>query len=147
VPHICIGLYYGKLHKELESIKFIKESRLNPSLIVLIALIPPKDVKTKFDRPEPQDIAKIISSIRFAFPNTEISLGCMRPRGNVKVEIEKYAIKSGINRIEIPSKNTLKWAKERDSNIKYNFFSACCAIPNEFEEFALSKDSDLKKYI
>ncbi|MBY9012522.1 MAG: radical SAM protein, partial [Candidatus Lokiarchaeota archaeon] len=26
VPHICIGLYYGKLHKELETIKFIKES-------------------------------------------------------------------------------------------------------------------------
>lgn len=147
VPHVCIGLYYGKLHKELESIKFIKESRLNPSLIVLIALIPPKDAKTKFARPEPQDIAKIISSIRFAFPNTEISLGCMRPRGNVKVEIEKYAIKSGINRIEIPSKNTLKWANERDPNIKYNFFSACCAIPNEFEKFALSKDSDLKKYI
>ncbi|MFX0012943.1 MAG: hypothetical protein ACFE9R_21715, partial [Candidatus Hermodarchaeota archaeon] len=147
VPHICIGLYYGKLHQELESIKFIKESRLNPSLIVLIVLIPPKDAKTKFDRPEPQDIAKIISSIRFAFPNTEISLGCMRPRGNVKVEIEKYAIKSGINRIEIPSKNTLKWAKERDPNINYKFFSACCAIPNEFEKLALSKEPDLKNYI
>lgn len=147
VPHICIGLYYGKLHKELESIKFIKESGLNPSLIVLIALIPPKDAKTRFESPKPEDIAKIISSIRFAFPNTEISLGCMRPRGNLKLEIEKYAIKSGINRIEIPSKKTLKWAKERYPKIIYNFFSACCAIPNEFEKFALSKDSDLKTYL
>ncbi|MFX0074864.1 MAG: radical SAM protein [Candidatus Hermodarchaeota archaeon] len=147
VPHICIGLYYGKLHKELESIKFLKESGLNPSLIVLIALIPPKDDKTKFNNPKPEDIAKIISSIRFVFPNTEISLGCMRPRGNVKVEIEKYAIKSGINRIEIPSKKTLKWAKETYPNITYNFFSACCAIPNKFEKFASSKDSDLKNYL
>ena len=37
VPHICIGLFYGKIHKELETIKFLKESGLDPSLIVLIA--------------------------------------------------------------------------------------------------------------
>jgi len=146
VPHICIGLYYGKLHKELESIKFIKESGLNPSLIVLIALIPPKNTKTKFIRPKPADIAKIITVVRFVYPNSEISLGCMRPRGDVKVEIEKCAIKAGINRIEIPSKKTLKWAKELYPNINYNFFSACCAIPDEYEKFALSKDSDLRSY-
>ena len=146
VPHICIGLYYGKLHKELESIKFIKESGLNPSLIVLIALIPPKNAETKFIRPEPLDIAKIVSVFRFVYPNSEISLGCMRPRGDVKIEIEKYAINAGINRIEIPSKKTLKWAKELYPNINYNFFSACCAIPDEFEKLALSKDSDLKNY-
>jgi len=146
VPHICIGLYYGKLHKELESIKFMKESGLNPSLIVLIVLIPPKNAKTKFIRPKPGDIAKVISVIRFVYPKSEISLGCMRPRGDIKIEIEKYAIKAGINRIEIPSKKTLKWAKELYPDINFNFFSACCAIPEEFEEFASSKDSDLKNY-
>ena len=71
----------------------------------------------------------------------------MRPRGNAKIEIEKYAIRSGINRIEIPSKKTLKWAKEIYPNITYKFFSACCAIPNEFEKFASSKSSDLKSYL
>ncbi|MFW9949379.1 MAG: radical SAM protein [Candidatus Thorarchaeota archaeon] len=147
VPHICIGLYYGKLHKELDTIRFIKESGLNPSLIVLIALIPPKNANNKFIGPKPVDIAKIISIIRFAYPNSEISLGCMRPRGNIKIEIEKYAIKAGINRIEIPSKKTLKWAKELYPNITYNFFSACCAIPQKFEKFALSKDTDLKGYL
>jgi uncharacterized radical SAM superfamily protein len=146
VPHICIGLYYGKLHKELETIKFMKESGLNPSLIVLIALIPPKNTSSKFVRPIPEDLAKIISVIRFAFPNSEISLGCMRPRGDVKIEIEKYAIEAGINRIEIPSKKTLKWAKDFHPKINYHFFSACCAIPNEFEKLAISKDSDLKNY-
>ena len=147
VPHICVGLYYGKLHKELESIKFIKESGINPSLIVLIALIPPKKSKTEFVGLKPIDLAKIISIIRFVFPQSEISLGCMRPRGNVKVKIEKYAIEAGINRIEIPSKKTLKWAKERDPNTTYDFFSACCAIPEKFEKFASSKGSDIKRYL
>lgn len=147
VPHICIGLHYGKLNKELESIKFIKESKINPSLIVIIILIPPKDSRIKFESPKLEDIAKVIAITRIVFPRTEISLGCMRPRGKIKAEIEKMAIKAGITRIEIPSIQTLKWLKDCNSEIQFKFFSACCAIPNKFENFAKSKDSDIKRYI
>ncbi|MFW9875691.1 MAG: hypothetical protein ACFFG0_21520, partial [Candidatus Thorarchaeota archaeon] len=147
VPHICVGLNYGKLKKELESIKFIKETIINPSLIVVIALIPPKDPKKKFDTPKPNDIAKVIAILRLVFPMTEISLGCMRPRGKIKTEIEKAAIKAGITRIEIPSKETLKWLKIYNSKIQFKFYSACCAIPNKFEKLAESKKSDYKRYI
>ncbi|MFX0026025.1 MAG: radical SAM protein [Candidatus Hermodarchaeota archaeon] len=146
VPHICIGLFYGKIHKELEAIKFLEESGIKPSLIVLIALIPPKDSNTKFIRPNPIDIAKVIALIRFVFPNTEISLGCMRPRGKAKTQIEKSAIMAGITRIEIPSIETLKWVKQKYPDIKFKFFSACCAIPEQFERNAKSKEFDLKKY-
>ncbi|TFG23892.1 MAG: radical SAM protein [Promethearchaeota archaeon] len=147
VPHICIGLYYGKLHKELESIKFIKEAEINPSLIVLIALIPPKSSKVNFQRLNPIDIAKVIAVIRFVFPYTEISLGCMRPRGEIKNEVERYAIKAGVNRIELPSPDTLKWVKSINPEINFKFFSACCAIPTEYEIYAKSKDSDIKRYL
>ncbi|MFO8017850.1 MAG: radical SAM protein [Promethearchaeia archaeon] len=139
VPHICIGLYYGELHKELEALKFIKESGINPSLIVLIALIPPTKSIDKFDTPDPKDIAKVIALTRFIFPNTEISLGCMRPRKKMKVSLEKYAIKAGITRIEIPSKKTLKWLKTKDPSIQYNFYSACCAIPKMYEDFTRTR--------
>ena len=147
VPHICIGLYYGELHKELESIKFIKDHNLNPSLIVLIALIPPKDSPILFKRPTPLDIAKVIAIIRFVFPNTEISLGCMRPRGDIKFDIEKHAIKAGITRLEIPSKTTLKWLKQVNPEIKLEFYSACCAVPKEFDDIIEAEDSDIKGYL
>ncbi len=146
VPHVCIGLYYGKLHKELDSLRFIKESGIEPSLIVFIALIPPNDSKNTFKTPNPLDIAKIIAITRFAFPDVEISLGCMRPRKKVKQRVEKLAIKAGINRIEIPSKKTLKWAKETFPKIEFEFFSACCAIPKKFEQNALSSEQEIKKY-
>lgn len=146
VPHVCIGLYYGKLHKELDSIKFIKESGINPSLIVLIALIPPKNSSVKFERPNPVDIAKVIATIRFNFANTEISLGCMRPRGNIKVEVEQKAIQAGITRIEIPSPQTLNWLKKINPDIKFKFFSACCAIPKKFEKFTESSEKEIKRY-
>jgi uncharacterized radical SAM superfamily protein len=146
VPHICIGLYYGNIHKELDSIKFIKEVIVNPSLIVVIALIPPKNSKIPFKSPKAKEIAKVIALLRLLFPKTEISLGCMRPRGNLKFEIEKLAINAGITRIEIPSKKTLEWIKKNDPNVSFEFFSACCAIPAKFEELARSKKKDLKGY-
>ncbi len=147
VPHICVGLHYGRLNKELDSIKFIKETEINPSLIVVIVLIPPKNSKIKFDIPKPEDIAKIIALLRFIFPKTEISLGCMRPRGNIKSEVEKYAIKAGITRIEIPSKDTLQWLKNNNSEIQFKFFSACCAIPKKYENLAESNKVEIKRYI
>ncbi|MBD3254470.1 MAG: radical SAM protein [Candidatus Lokiarchaeota archaeon] len=148
VPHICIGLYHGILHKELEALKFINETNLNPSLIVLIALIPPKYKKSKFKEPKPLEIAKIIAVTRFLFPTTEISLGCMRPRGKLKKKIELMAIKAGLNRIEIPSPDTLKKIKKINPKIKYKFFSACCALPKKFEELPSSKckNSKIKRY-
>lgn len=147
VPHICVGLHYGKLNKELESLKFIKENLGQPSLIVVIVLIPPKISKVKFETPKPEIIAKVIAMIRFIFPLTEISLGCMRPRGNIKVEVEKIALKAGVTRIEIPSRDTLKWLKKSNSEIQFKFYSACCAIPNKFENLAQSKKSDIKRYL
>jgi len=144
VPHICFGIYYGMIHEELKSIKFIKDSIPNPSLIVIIALIPPKN--SEFEIPKPEDISKLIAVTRLVFPQTEISLGCMRPRGSVKKEIEQLALKAGITRIEIPSKATLQWMKKYDPNVSFEFYSACCAIPKKYEEIAKSKEEDIKSY-
>ncbi|TFF88321.1 MAG: radical SAM protein [Promethearchaeota archaeon] len=138
VPHICVGLLYGKLNKEIESLRFIKEMKINPSLIVIIALIPPKS--EKFVNPDANDIGKIIAITRFIFPKTEISLGCMRPRKKERIEIEKTAIKAGINRLEIPSKYTLRWVKKKFPNRIIKTFSACCAIPEKLEELAELKE-------
>jgi uncharacterized radical SAM superfamily protein len=147
VPHVCVGLYYGKFHKELESLKFIKDTLKDPPLIVVIVLIPPKNSKVRFETPQPEVIAKTIALIRFIFPTTEISLGCMRPRGIIKIEVEKLALKAGITRIEIPSKDTLKWLKNQNPSTQIKYYSACCAIPNVFENFAESKKQDIKRYL
>ena len=144
VPHICVGLYYGEIHEELAALQYIKESGLNPSLIVIIALIPPKGKAARFREPNPLEIAKVIAVVRFLFPQTEISLGCMRPKAGIRIEIEKYALKAGINRIELPSKKTLKWLKKSNPEIQFQFFSACCAIPEEFESQAKSSETDIK---
>ena len=80
------------------------------------------------------------------FPTTEISLGCMRPRGKIKIDIEIAAINAGITRIEIPSPKTLKKIKKDNPNLKFKYISACCAIPDKFEELALSEKADIRRY-
>ncbi|TXT65874.1 MAG: Biotin synthase [Promethearchaeota archaeon] len=147
VPHICIGLHYGELSKELECIKLIKESGLDPALIVFIALIPPKSSQMEFKTPSIIDISKIIALARFIFPNKEISLGCMRPRGKIRQSLEKMAIKAGINRLEMPSRHTLQWVNKNYPQIKLKFFSSCCAVEKKDEIKTIMKDAKIKKYL
>jgi len=71
----------------------------------------------------------------------------MRPRGSFKVEIEKLALQTGITRIELPSRETLKWLRNYNSETQFKFFSACCAIPEKYEKLAESKKSDIKRYL
>ena len=71
----------------------------------------------------------------------------MRPRGNIKVQLEKLAINAGISRIEIPSPKTIKWLKEEYPEISLRYFSACCAIPSDYDDFTASEESDIKRYL
>jgi len=145
VPHICIGLHYGNLNKELESLKYIKESKIKPSLIVLIALIPPNRLNKRFKTPSASDIAKVIAITRLVFPKTEISLGCMRPRKKTRYSLEMKALRAGITRIEMPLKKVLSSFKEKNPHINYQFFSACCAVPERYEKYIKMEEKELNR--
>jgi uncharacterized radical SAM superfamily protein len=121
------------LHNELKSLKLIKDVYGDLSLIVLIILIPPKK-SNKFKTPKILDVIKIVVITRFMFPDSEISLGCMRPRGKLREQIELSCIKSGINRIELPSKKTLSSLKRSNFAVDLQYYPACCAIPTDYEE-------------
>ncbi|MFX1453372.1 MAG: radical SAM protein, partial [Promethearchaeota archaeon] len=128
-PHICIGLNFGKISGEIEALKLIKE--INPYLIVLLALIPTKNTPMENISLEPEKIIKIIAITRLMFPNTPISLGCMRPGGIYRKELDLLAFQAGINRIEIPSNFFIKYLIDNGYIIKK--IDSCCALPSEFE--------------
>ncbi len=128
-PHVCV--YSGDEHKLLEGIE-------KPSVIVVIVFTPTKNTPMQNEKnPGPKMVGNVIRNIKKMFPETEISLGCMRPRKTIiREEIEIEAFDSGVSRIEIPSKKTISYAKEKGYEIKK--FDACCALPERFEEMALS---------
>ncbi|MCK5158674.1 MAG: radical SAM protein, partial [Candidatus Heimdallarchaeota archaeon] len=63
VPHLLVGLHYGKLKGELQALKMI--SNHSPSAIIMIAFMPIHGTPMeKVNPPNPEDIAKVLVTAR-----------------------------------------------------------------------------------
>ncbi|MHA2405398.1 MAG: hypothetical protein ACXADB_02960 [Candidatus Hermodarchaeia archaeon] len=123
-PHICVGLLNGKLAGELNALQLIK-STIIPKLLVIIALMPTKGTPMVDSPPaQPFDVARICALARLLFPQTEIALGCMRPRGGIRHQMEKLAIEAGITRLVQPTNATLQYLEKNEYTV--NTQKACC---------------------
>ncbi len=58
-------------------------------------------------------------------PDTPLVLGCMRPKGEIRKEIDVLALKAGVDAIAFPSEEAIEYAKKKGNKI--NFSSYCCA--------------------
>lgn len=105
----------------------------HPEAIVIIVFTPTRDTPMADETaPSAEMVKNAISRVRLMFPNTEISLGCMRPRTReLRLAIELAALDAGVTRMELPSRKTLDVARERGYTIER--FDACCALPIALE--------------
>jgi uncharacterized radical SAM superfamily protein len=126
VPHICLGLNKGVIGNEFKALRILEE--FNPTLIVIIIFTPTAGTPLQnIKPPSSSSIQRFLSILRLTFPEAELSLGCMRPRGLFKKEIEVAALRSGFNRITSPSSAVKHYAAEL--NIKVEKFYGCCSLP------------------
>lgn len=119
-PHICIGLHNGEIKGEFEALRGIRE--INPSILIINSLISKN--ATKIREPAIGDIINMLAAAREMFPETRITLGCMRSRKNIEVEFS--ALEIGINGIVLPSKRTIEKALETGYTIKK--VETCCGV-------------------
>src|SRR3972149_8817936 len=88
VPHIVLGLHYGKLLGEWTALEMV--ARHSPKLLVLVVLMPLYGTAMAGVTPPPVDeIGDFFDRARKALPDTPIMLGCARPLGPVKTEIDR----------------------------------------------------------
>jgi len=128
VPHICIGLHAGKIKGERTALELA--ARGNPKALVLLVLVPTPG--TEFEDvvgPSPAEVGELIAEARLKFPEVALALGCMRPRDDRRAEFELAALRSGVDRMEIPSNQTLEAARKLGLQVRR--FDACCAVPME----------------
>ncbi|MDI6848063.1 MAG: radical SAM protein [Candidatus Bathyarchaeia archaeon] len=124
VPHVIVGLHYGKLKGELNALKMISE--YPPSALVIIAFMPiPGTEMENVAPPKPMDIAKVTATARLMFPKTPLTLGCMRPKGKHRIETDILAIKAGVNAIAFPTEEAIKFAEK--PGYETTFSSLCCS--------------------
>lgn len=124
VPHVLVGLHYGKLKGEFNALQMI--SKYAPSAVIVIALMsihgtPMKDVSP----PTSANIAKALAIARLMMPDTPLVLGCMRPKGKSKAEIDVLAIEAGVNAIAFPADEAIKLAETL--GLEISFSSLCCS--------------------
>lgn len=124
VPHVIVGLHYGRLEGEFHALQMIRKFR--PSALVIIAFMPIRGTEMeKVEPPKPSAIAKVIATARAMFPDTPLVLGCMRPKGKHRVETDLLAIKAGVDAIAFPAEDAVKFAESR--GISVTFSSLCCS--------------------
>jgi uncharacterized radical SAM superfamily protein len=124
VPHVIVGLQYGKLHGEFHAIEMI--AKFHPAALVIIAFMPIH--KTEMENvkpPKPLDIARTALIGRLTLPETPLVLGCMRPQGKHRSDTDVLAIKAGVDAIAFPTQEAIDYAEQNGFNIKTS--SLCCS--------------------
>lgn len=126
-PHICVGLHFGKLKGEAKALEIV--SRAKVSTIAIVVFIPTKETAMASVSPSsPQDVARVISIANLMFPNNPISLGCVRPGGEYRTNIDEIAIKAGIGKLAIPTARSLEIAHTQGLRIKPYNNVMCCSV-------------------
>jgi len=129
VPHVLVGLDYGRLSGEIEALNLISQG--NPAAVVIIALNPLR--KTSMESvapPTPEDIGRIMTIARLGMKEVPILLGCARPMGRHKVETDKFAVMSGLNGVALISQEGIDFAQER--GLEPVFLDICCSLAYKF---------------
>jgi uncharacterized radical SAM superfamily protein len=125
VPHVLVGLDYGKLGGELEALEMI--SHHSPAAVVVIVLSPiRKTPMENISPPSPIDVARVMTVARLSMESTPLLLGCARPIGEHKVKTDEYAVKSGVNGIAYISQEGVNLA--RKVGLQPIFMDICCSL-------------------
>jgi uncharacterized radical SAM superfamily protein len=125
VPHVLVGLDYGRLRGEIEALQIIAQG--TPSAVVIIALSPIK--KTPMESvlpPTPEEIGRIMTTARLGFRNTPVLLGCARPKGRHRIDTDVFAIRSGMNGVALISQEGVDFAEHL--GLVPIFEDVCCSL-------------------
>ncbi|MGQ4910931.1 MAG: radical SAM protein [Candidatus Thorarchaeota archaeon] len=125
VPHVLVGLDYGRLRGEIEALEMIAQG--TPSAIVIIALSPVRRTPMEgIAPPSPEDIGRVMTIARLGFADIPVLLGCARPMGSHKIMTDKYGVLSGMNGIAMISQEGVEFAKEK--GLRPLFADVCCSL-------------------
>ncbi len=124
-PHITIGLDEGKIHWEYEAIDIINS--LGADRLVLNVFIPTANTEfANVQAPNFEELRKVFEYARKVFENKLLIVGCMRPKGKYRLDMDQMAIEVGVDRIVQPTPLARALAKKKDMNITYHY--ECCAM-------------------
>lgn len=125
IPHIVLGLHYGRFLGEWRALEMI--ARYPVSTLILVVLTPLVGTPMAHLPPPPVDeVTDFFAQARAAMATTQVNLGCGRPMGDVKVALDKAAVDHGLNGIAYPADGIVEYA--RASGLEPAFYEYCCSL-------------------
>jgi len=125
VPHIILGLHRGRMLGEWEALAMVARHR--PKLLVLVVLMPLTGTAMQgVTPPSVEEIGAFFETARSAMPDTPITLGCARPLGPMKAQIDRRAVDAGLDGIAYPAEGIVAYAEAR--GLTPHFHDACCGV-------------------
>ncbi len=141
IPHIILGLHYGKFLGEYRALEMI--SKYPVSTLIIVILTPLVSTPMEFVvPPSVEEVSSFFGDARVAMPETRINLGCARPMGAIKAELDMAAIDLGLNGMAYPAEGTIAYAASK--GLEPKLFEWCCSmswagsIANGLSEVVLS---------
>lgn len=124
VPHVLVGLHYGKLRGEMNALTMI--AKYPPSALILIVFFPIKGTKMESVEPaSPEDVIRVLVQARLMMPSIPLVLGCARPKGRHRIRTDCLAVEAGVNAIAFPAKEAIERAESM--GLEVSFSPLCCS--------------------
>jgi len=101
VPHIVVGLHYGRILGEPEALDIV--SRHPVHSLVLVVVMPFYARPGTFATPASEDAGRIFLEARKRIPERPVLLGCARPPGMHRRVTDAYAVMAGLDGIAFPA--------------------------------------------
>jgi hypothetical protein len=101
--------------------------RHTPSAVVLVVAMPfYAPAQRPFAVPASREIGRFFLDARAMLPDIPLLLGCARPAGRAKAEIDAYAVMAGMTGIAHPADGMVELAARLGR--KARIASACCSM-------------------
>ncbi|MCE1245032.1 MAG: radical SAM protein [Firmicutes bacterium] len=127
IPHITIGILGGKTAGEINSVKKLAE--LGFKRIVFIVFIPTRNTPyEKCSPPSLSDVEEILKQLHLLMPGGSFGLGCMHPRGDYKIKLEKLTFDYGFDSFVNPSKSFTEFLQTLGNQVITERREECCVL-------------------
>ena len=124
VPHIVIGLHYGRIRGEQRALDIVSRHAIHA--LVLVVIMPIYAEPGTFETPGPASVGSIFLAARERLPEREVLLGCARPPGMHKRLTDAYAAMAGLDGIAFPADGIV--ALSRAIGRPCHQEHACCSL-------------------
>jgi hypothetical protein len=124
VPHIVVGLHYGRILGEPNALDIVSRHRVHS--LVLVVIMPFYARPGTFATPHTSDVGRIFLEARSRIADREVLLGCARPAGMHRRVTDAYAVMAGLDGIAFPAEGTLAVAHAIGRPAAQEH--ACCSI-------------------